>query len=78
MGVGGIGSILGRVFSGIFGGAPEKAPEPVKENRPDETSEGIANARKQRRALAGRTGRSGLRNQDIGGGDTRSGLTIKT
>lgn len=69
--------LLGGLLGGIFGGKQE-TPAPVKEEqRPDETSEAIANARRQRRAAASRSGRSGLRAQDIGGGDTRSGLTIK-
>ena len=78
----GIEAILGAVvplFGSIFGGGQQQsAPAPEKDNRPDETSEGIAEARQRRRALAARTGRSGLTNNKVEGGQVRSGLTIDT
>ena len=66
----------GGLLGGIFGGGP-KPPAPKKDNRPDETSEGISEARQRRRALAARTGRTGLRNAGVGEGTGRTGISIK-
>ncbi len=68
------------LFSSVLSKPPAlAATTPDKDNRPDETSTGIAEARKKRRALAARTGRTGLRSPDVDDeGQARGGLTIQT
>ncbi len=79
----GIMEILGAVapiFGALFGGGGQQQAAPVqeKEQKPDETSEGLAEARKRRRQLASRTGRTGLKNEGPQTDQVRSGLTIET
>jgi hypothetical protein len=69
-------------IASLFGGDKNEKLNEIhapKENRPDETSEGLADARRKRRSLAARTGRSGLRSGATDTeGQTRGGLTIQT
>lgn len=76
----GIETVLGvaGLFSSLMGGKEKPAAAPEPEKRPDETSEGLADARQRRRSLAARTGRSGLRSDVQDTGQTRGGLTIQT
>ena len=74
-----LGGLASTLFSKLLGGGEKAAAAPEKDNRPDETSEGIAEARRRRRTLASRTGRSGLRSDSADSeGQTRGGLTIVT
>jgi len=67
------------LFGNLMGGKEQDAPVTAEpEKRPDETSEGLADARQRRRSLAARTGRSGLRSDAMETGQTRGGLTIQT
>jgi hypothetical protein len=76
-----LGPLVGSLFGKLFGGDDDVkgAIAAPKDNRPDETSEGLAEARRKRRSLAARTGRSGLRSGATDTeGQTRGGLTIQT
>ncbi len=78
----GIETLIGAattLFSSFMSKPSASPSAPAKESRPDETSEGIADARRKRRSLASRTGRTGLRTPGLDEtGQTRAGLTIQT
>lgn len=80
-----MGKILGALTGGLLGGGrPEpqvQQPQPVraapKTDVDPNRSEGVAEARRRRLALAKRTGRSGLRTDlTQGSSTTRSGINI--
>jgi hypothetical protein len=71
------GTLFSSLLGGLFGGKEDKPAAAPEQKRPDETSEGIADARRRRRAAP--AGRAGLRSSSVDSdGQTRGGLTIAT